>query len=592
MKKNLFAVAMALTLGAGAFSACSSEDIQTNQQVGKATSTMSVELAMPMNGTRTVDDDYNKIGEWAGKDQIKSLEVYVFDAAGTLEVSQTFAVGQFSVTQSNGIPGIGNENKAIIRPLEAIKVAAGQKKVYVVVNPTAATTAFLSGVTNEAAFATKYADVLMATETNFTAAPGAGVVVKNNADEIAQTVAADGSTPGTDKDYIVMTAVKAGEVNVADNVTANQTLTTDVNRAKLDVTRSVARVMVTSDKASYTIKGDNPTTVDLENDYDIATITDIKYVVAQGERGLYFQVKSDFSTPAYSYVTTYSSDVVTPAAGEALTKYDYRGLWKQQVTSGISGLSVPTTSLYNTLDATNLTNITNSLQAGLSGEFILPNVHKYGADAASTEYRKGNTAYILIRALMTPAHVYMQNGSVVTGTDYFGGTPKDYVMGANGRFYENNEAAHDDTKNGVPAQKTQLFKAGKVLYFAWVNPDNVTGRESTTGTGWLNSPVVRNNVYHVEISGFLRVGSNWNPLVPPVPLEPTDPSYDPANPNKPNPNQPNNPDPKPTPEENPFEPITPPVKPEDPLTVPETWMSVQTTILPWKVHSYKTPLTF
>lgn len=592
MKKNLFAVAMALTLGAGAFSACSSEDIQTNQQVGKATSTMSVELAMPMNGTRAVDDDYNKIGEWAGKDQIKDLEVYVFDNTGTLEVKQTFTVGQFSVTQSGGVPGVGNQNKALIRPLEAIKVAAGQKKVYVVVNPTTATTAFLNGINDETTFAAKYANVLNGANSNFTTGPAVGTAVETNADEIAKTVAADGGA-GTEKDYIVMTAVQAGTVDVQDKVTANQTLTTDVNRAKLEVIRSVARVMVTSTATTYDIKGDNPTTVELENDYTIATVSEIKYVVAQGEHGLYFQMKNDYKTPAYDYVSTYQVDQVTPAATEALQKYDYRGLWKNQVATGISGLTVPATSWYNSNNGQNLNNITTALDNGLSGEFILPNVHEYGATAEATKYKKGNTAYILVRALMTPAHVYMADGTIKTGTEFFNGTPKDYVMGANGRFYENNTAAHAEV-NGVPAQKTQLFKAGKVLYFAWVNPDNTDSeRVADTGLGWLNSPVVRNNIYHVEITGFLRVGSNWNPLVPNTEtIPPTDPNYDPSNPNKPNPNQPNNPDPKPTPEENPNEPITPPVKPDDPLTVQETWMSVHTTILPWKVHSYKTALTF
>lgn len=618
MKKNLFAVAMALTLGAGAFSACSSEDIQTNQQVGKATSTMSVEIAMPINGTRALDDDYNKIGEWAGKDQITSIAVYVFDASGNLEASPTYTTGQFSVTQSGAVST--NPNAALIKPLEAIKVAAGQKTVYVVVNPTTATNALLSTGTTLAAFQPLYQGVLTATQENFKTAPASGDV-KNNADELASVVAS--------KDNIVMTAIKPGTIDVVDNVTANESLTAGKNRVNLDVTRTVARVMVTSEKASYDILGDNPATpATIETDHVIATVSNIKYVVGQGERALYVQAKSDFATPAFGYTTTYDPADVSVGAGsasaEALQKYDYRGLWKQQTTSGISGLDVPTNNLYNQLNATNLSGITASLEAGLSGEFIIPNVHEYGATADLTGYRKGNTAYILIRALLTPSLIYMQDGSTKTGAEFFGSTTegKDFVMGANGRFYENNNAAHA-AENGVPGQKTQLFKKGKVLYFAWVNPDNVgndtdddpNNRYSATGKGWLNSPVVRNNIYHVEIAGFLRVGANWNPLVPQTPddrpnLTPNDPDYPkpgepnyPANPgdpvpnpnygtDKPNPNQPNNPDPKPTPIENPNEPTTPPVDPKDPLTTQETWMSVQTTILPWKIHSYKVNLTF
>lgn len=618
MKKNLFAVAMALTLGAGAFSACSSEDIQTNQQVGKATSTMSVEIAMPINGTRASEDDYNKIGEWAGQDQISSIAIYVFNASGALEASPTYTTGQFSVTQSGAVAS--NANAALIKPLEAIRVTAGQKTVYVVVNPTAAATNLLSTASTLTAFEPLYQGVLTATEENFKTAPSGDV--KNNADELATVVGSGASA----KDNIVMTAVAPGTIDVEDNVTANESLTAGKNRVNLNVTRTVARVMVTSDKAEYEILGDNPETVDnIETDHVIAKVSNIKYVVGQGERALYVQAKSDFATPAYAYTTTYDPADVSVGAGSpsavALQNYDYRGLWKQQSTTTISGLDVPTNSLYNKLNATNLTNVTGSLAAGLSGEFIIPNVHQYGATAATTGYRKGNTAYILVRALLTPSLVYMEDGTKITGEQYFTnkGGAADFVMGANGRFYENNNAAHA-ADNGVAGQKTQLFKKGKVLYFAWVNPDNVStagddeegNRYSATGKGWLNSPVVRNNIYHVEIAGFLRVGANWNPLVPQTPddrpnltpedpdypLDPTDPNYgDPVpNPNngsdKPNPNQPNNPDPKPTPIENPNEPTTPPVDPKDPLTTQETWMSVQTTILPWKIHSYKVNLTF
>jgi hypothetical protein len=47
-----------------------------------------------------------------------------------------------------------------------------------------------------------------------------------------------------------------------------------------------------------------------------------------------------------------------------------------------------------------------------------------------------------------------------------------------------------------------------------------------------------------------------------------------------------NPDPKPKPGSGePTEPVNP-IDPTDPLTTPETWMSVDVTILPWQVHSY------
>ena len=117
---------------------------------------------------------------------------------------------------------------------------------------------------------------------------------------------------------------------------------------------------------------------------------------------------------------------------------------------------------------------------------------------------------------------------------------------------------------------------GKVIYYAWANPDAIPE--------WYNSPVLRNNIYHIHITGFKTIGTNWNPLFP------EDPDTE----------DPNNPDPKPNvtvPDpENPGGPEIPveepenPIDPEDPLTTPETWMSVDVTVLPWLVHSYEVDL--
>ena len=129
------------------------------------------------------------------------------------------------------------------------------------------------------------------------------------------------------------------------------------------------------------------------------------------------------------------------------------------------------------------------------------------------------------------------------------------------------------------------------MYYAWLNPDEKPD--------WYNSPVLRNNIYHIHITGFKNLGTNWNPLFPEDPTreleDPTKP-YDPVeNPYKPK----ENPDPKPTPDPNgpqdPTDPETPeepktPIDPEDPLTTPITYMSVDVTVLQWLVHSYNVDL--
>ena len=111
------------------------------------------------------------------------------------------------------------------------------------------------------------------------------------------------------------------------------------------------------------------------------------------------------------------------------------------------------------------------------------------------------------------------------------------------------------------------FIQGKVIYTVWINPDEVLNSK------WVNSPVIRNNIYHVNIGTITQIGENWNPLVPnkphginPGPISPTNPPVVP-------PNTPIN-----------------PVKPEDPLSFKDTYMSVGVSILPWQVHSVEVNL--
>ena len=211
-------------------------------------------------------------------------------------------------------------------------------------------------------------------------------------------------------------------------------------------------------------------------------------------------------------------------------------------------------------------NLTPELES-LRGKFILPTTHEYAKGDASN-YKKGNTAYVLVRAKFTPS-------AFADGTTYSAGD--DFYLGANGKFFGTAKNAVDPEKGGVVGQTAAKYVGGKVLYYAWVNPDEVPQ--------WYNSPVIRNNIYHIHITGFKNLGTNWNPLFPEDPDNPTL-VEDPDNPS--GPKIPSNPDPKPTKPTDPTDPSEPenPIDPEDPLTTPETWMSVDVKVLPWKVHSY------
>lgn len=567
MKKNLFYAAMALALSAGAFTACSNNEIvdEQNNQQSSGTTYMSLEFSMPQvsgraatDGQDEEDPKYNHVGKWAGKDKIAGVKVYVFDANGQLEAAPYFVESELT---------FANNDENMIKPKKGIRVTPGQKSVYVVVNPTDAAMDLLNGEATLTNFETKYNSADLA----FASAPGTATSATasnfvSSASMVAKEVA-DGSSGK--KEQILMTGKPDKTIDVVAGVTQEQSLNNRQNRATVTIKRAVARVMVSVLQKQFEIRGDDPETKYVtEDNYVIATVSDIKYVVAQGERKMFFsQQASDeptiwaYKTPASEFVPTAgnfneeSGSDATAAAGH----YDYSTLWRNYASTGIPGMEAPLTSSYGS-DPEQANNISAALQAGFQGEVILPNTHKYGADATTTKYRKGNSAYVLVRAKLAPAKVYDENGSLYSlqPTD-------DVVMGQNGMFYNTREAATTG-KKGVKGQTTQVFKGQKVLYYAWVNPD-------FAGKGWMNSPVTRNNIYHIEIKGFSRVGANWNPLVPGKPDRPENPDPKPENPSVVDPN-------------NPGEPNIPPVNPEDPLTPTETWMSVEAKILPWKIHSY------
>ena len=607
------------TASVGTFTACSNDDptprVQPDNHEG--TTMMSIQFALQMpKSNRAADDkqnisnpEFNYAGKWIGNDLIKAVDVYIFKAdpaaAGgySLETSDNLDATKIDFQQ----PMVGNNDVAYIRPKKGFKVDPGQKKVFVVVNPTTETQALLTGATDLTAFEAKYNGVMTlqnggaAAPTVYTDATAAAVTA-GDPFTVADHLAKVEGTGANQKDVIVMTGL-AGEINVQDNVNEAQTLNTSapVNRAKVTVQRAVARVLVTSDATSYDVKGDDPTTPAVESEADgnavvLATIDNLTYVVAQGESSLYFnQQDSDnptnyqYKTPNSTYIPTGTAD--DPAANYGAAQYamyDYTGLWRKH-DNKLGGYDVPTNAAYDA----SLNNVVGQVQNqdGLHGEFFLPNTHAYhDTDRGQSGYRKGNTAYVLVRGKINPKFVYtganqVDNNWTATHAD------DDLFLGDDGKFYASAALANDPTTNGnaaAAAMKVKKFVKGKVLYFVWVNPDHTSGKE------WINSPAIRNNIYHIQISGIANYVYNWNPLIP-NPNDPVDPTK-PVSPENPrDPNNPNNPDPQPSvpdpnhPGKNIPDPKEPPtdITPKDPLSLKEAWMSVDVTILPWQVHTAK-----
>ena len=654
MRKNVFAAALILALGVGSFAACSSDDVVTPPQPGTetlgGTTFMTVKFAIPQ-GNAQRSADYNSLGLWSGRDDIQGYKAYIFNGTtptSTLEAVQVLTSTDFGQAASGG--------NYVVTPTKAIRVQPGNKVVYVVVNPNAATDALLPATlatTTLSQFQAAYKSKNLATA-------GAGVYTSStipstfatSSSTVAYTTGAGAAT----KDVIVMTGEPAGlatAFTVADGVTEAQAIATvsPQNQAEVNVKRTVARVVVTSTATSYTLDGDDPYTPGtVETGYHIGEVKSLHFVTAQNERELYFQQAEDaantstlakWNSPAIAQTATDDyGDNTKSLPADILRQYDYTNLWKNRASA-------------NVLGGNEVKQETGTWTAQRVGElahncdFILPTTHKYVAPSptANYEYRKGNTAYVLVRAAFVPNEIqigddyqtanpniatamaagnlanyisamqtavpgatFKADGTVntpvakVAFSSISAGQEPDYLVYGLGthKFYSSEFASQDPVFQGVAGQPIQKFKkvvdasnnflGYKMLYFAWVNPD-VVGPTFE----WYNSPVYRNNIYHVEIDAIGGLGENWNPLVP---ATPTNPSNDPLHPNNPDPFVPNTQVTPPTPPTTPGVPVvptpitpptppTPPIKPSDPLTQKKTHMSVKVTVLPWQVHSYK-----
>ena len=518
-------MAGALLAALGLFASCSKsgKDVQDPNQEGSTY--VGITLSMGTNDLRAEDEDnYNPKGKWNGKDKIETVDVYVVDVASGVVSTGFYNKNNFTIEQMDGAPSIK------ITPQTAIRTTKGEKRVYALVNAPAEVTRVLANA-SAAAFETAY---------NTTAQEFA----------IANLAKHDNGS-----DIIMASNAKECKITVEDGVTEAEAKAGTKNRAKVDMKRVVARVLVTATKATYEVMYSDGVT-------KMGTVKDISYAGAQGEKKFFIgqQLTPDgkINTPAYAYVPMQNSDIWE--AGKGRDHYDYSDL--------------KTHSFDNPRMATV---ISGALDAKAIGEeslkkslFMYEASHKYQSDPSNTDpdfskydgdFRRGNTPYVLVRARFVPDARAFADG---TGNAYVEGN--DFYLGANNKFYSTKENVTDPAKGGVVGQKFRHYLKGKVLYYAFVNPDRAPGT--------LDAPAFRNNIYHINVTGFKTIGTNWNPLYPEDPDHPAVPT-------------PDNPDPKP--DDDPDNPN--PFNPEDPNTPKETWMSVEMSVLAWTVHSYDIELS-
>lgn len=515
-------MAGALLAALGLFASCSKsgKDAQDPNQEGSTY--VGITLSMGTNDLRANEDDnYSKKGTWNGKDEIKTIDVYVVDVASGVVSTGFYNKNNFTIEQTDGAPSIK------ITPKTAIRTTPGAKRVYALVNASAEVTQKLANA-SAAVFENVYNNV----EQDFAIA------------SLAKNVAGS--------DIIMASNAKESTLTVLDGVTEAEAKAGTKNRAVVEMKRLVARVVVTTKEETFQVMYSDGVT-------KMGTVKKISYAGAQGEKKFYIGQKvvgGLIKTPAYDYIPNAAQDIWS-ATGKA--SYDYSDLKDHTFTN----------------NPRYATKISGTLTVEQIGEkslaqtlFMYEASHKYQTNSTNTDvnlydggFRRGNTPYVLVRAVFVPEATAFADG---TGDTYVEG--KDFYLGANNKFYSELANVTNPLKGGVVGQKFRHYVKGKVLYYAFVNPDRAPGT--------LDAPVFRNNIYHINITGFKTIGTNWNPLFP----------EDPANPN---PGGPENPDPKPS--DDPDNPN--PFNPDDPNTPKETWMSVEMSVLAWTVHSYDIELS-
>ena len=505
-----------LTIGLVALTSCKKDNQEPKKNEGTTYVSVAIGLQSDMRAGDN-EDDFNSVGKWNGKDAIETVDVYVVSKG---EV----AFGEYTkadFTPANESNPAGDDKQITLTPTKAIKTTPGDKKVYVVLNAP-----------------DKVRDLLKESIPNNFMAAYNKAIEDMTTGQVAKTDASKG-------DIIMMTNAKECKITVEDGVTKDEALaaTGAKNRASVEVKRAVARVLLTATDKTYTIKYEDGT--------DMGTISNITYAVAQGEKAFYLSQKKDdkgvILTPAYNFMPTIG--IATPNYAAQAAAYDYSDLSKLDrsalvATDLASALKIGEKSLENSV-------------------FIFEASHLFGQAGETTttytgKFRRANTPYVLVRTKFVPAPAKFATPAEKAAYDKGDGT---FFRGEDGLFYGGNELADGEGNALRPNQKYVQYVKGKVLYYAFVNPDNV---EKT-----LNAPAYRNNIYHISVKGFKGLGTNWNPLYPEDPENPKD-----------------NPDPKPK-----DDPNTPPFNPGDNNTPKETYMAVDVTVVPWNVHTYEITLS-
>ena len=509
MTKRLFYALLAVTLMGGLL-ACNKQTTNDLNPEGQSTGdtymSVAFSTANPNTARAAEDPSFNSIGNYIGRDKIKDVTVYVIDASTDAITKETFT----TVTDNPD----GNADTQDFRT-EAWKTTAGDKIVYVYVNIAGTPIKdALDAATNKTAFeaANKDAYALVAS----------GAVK----DAYAQF---DGTN-----DIIAMSCVEPMPLTVNPGVSKSDAEAGTDNRADLTVRRLVAQAAVTTSADKFEVKD--------ASDNTLITFNDLKWDVMQYEQSTYLMpqptaagadaTRVEFcKTPSFEFIPT-----ATNYTTDAGTKYAYRAFDGTEVST--LAATANDAAKIAAIVATPMRFITETTH--LKGGKLATD----GGSAPFTGYRKGNTTYVIISAKITPSGTAWATGEEAkSGDDLFYGVQDKKFYKDEAVAKANNEpsTAFTDGRDNVIK-----YTGGLCYYVAWLNPDNVG--DPTV------SPIIRNNIYHLNIKLIKSLGYSGNPL----------------NPNGDNPQDPDDKTPK----------------PEETLYPVNTYMAVTVTIINWGVHSH------
>ena len=470
-------------------------------------------------------------GKWGGNDSIASVTIYLFHRATgstadyTYEETKTFPAAELQTVLQTDPKG----DRVLFRPRKAIASTPGDKRIFVVVNPTPPISdriereivdnggvgSYQSNSFNEFLHG---ADVVPFQTPNYPDAP----TTTTRAGELVQRLG--------DKDAILMTGEPV-TCSVADNLAEGDAWD---NVPEAVVERAVARVVVSFD---HSVKDDSYLTGDEygttsedvtnfgwagytgkvlidEDDNPLCYFSDVSWTVVQGASNLYF-IKKEGKTVKFNYrfkgntetEAQYHSRQITtettPAGNLSLPyaasywdhlseysaikdKFDYSGLWKP------FHLMTHRANNFNAKGDSAL-EMSYTIANDAPCEYVLP---------TQLNDQLGTSAYVLVKAKIHPLTYYDDTGSQV---EISSAVP--FPEGNDVYFNPIENTFYVDPDQGPDPGKCEKFTEGWCYYLFPLNSDVGSGR------GW-SSHINRNAYYHVQILGFNTIGLNWNPLVP------------------------------------------------------------------------------